>query len=61
MLIARSLEKQIAQKMGGKGVIVLAGPRGIGKTTLLKNLCENSVKKNSSFYINLENQNTLQY
>ena len=61
MLITRTLEKQVTQMINGKDVIMLTGPRGIGKTTLLKSLCESSGRKNSSFYVNLENQNTLQY
>ncbi len=60
MRITRTLEKQVMQMINGKDVIMLTGPRGIGKTTLLKSLCENSGRKISSFYVNLENQNTLQ-
>lgn len=61
MLITRTLEKQVMQMINGKDVIMLTGPRGIGKTTLLKSVCETSGRKVSSFYVNLENQNTLQY
>ena len=61
MMIMRILEKQFMHLINGKDVIMLTGPRGIGKTTLLKNLCETSCRNVSSFYVNLENQNTLQY
>lgn len=40
MIISRSLEQTIQEKIGKGKVVILLGPRQTGKTTLITNICE---------------------
>ncbi len=54
----RAITDQIIKFLGKNDIIVITGSRQVGKTTLLKYLIQNHIKKNV-FYLDLENINLL--
>ncbi len=63
MLYSRKILQKIDKWLLEKEIIILNGPRQVGKTSLLKlikaNLIEKGISKNNIFYLNLENINIL--
>lgn len=56
-MIQRTIEKNLRNKLGKGRVIVLYGPRRVGKTTLTRQLLE-EVPKNDQLYLNCDELST---
>jgi uncharacterized protein len=61
MYIQRDIEEKIQSRLDSEEILILKGPRQIGKSTLLKKLIKDVGRKASAYYINLENQINLEY